>query len=1095
MAKAAQPDKQYQNSRIVTRVRNTNMGLFIIVLVSITILTVMIARDITGDASRDLARFYSVEAVEKFNSYISRSLILVQKVSRSKEVKSWCADESNNEKRAAAYNEMTDAAVILRNPIMYIGIQESKNEYAIEEGTRLEDFFSHDWLDPLDYQNDWYYDCLNSPDEYTLNIDVDKLTNVRLLWINHKIMDGEKVLGILCAGLPFDDVIYALFARYDNKNVKGYVIDRDGIVQVDSALSIIYTEKNQIKIQEAESNTAIASAIETYLKDIDGYFGLGEKLQVTKLAKGPYQYVSIEPIIDSDWSVVTFFSDKSLFSIWRLIPLLVFMLSAFVFYSLIENISINSIVITPLNRLTKSILHTGGEQGSIFGNDRGDEIGELARTIQDMRLKIHEADERVRLMLDTMPLCSSLWDRNFNTIGCNEATVKLFKLNDKQEYMKRFFELSPERQPNGNLSSMQAAIYLKKAFEDGICAFEWMHRMLDGTPLPAEVTLVRTSYGGDYVVAGYTRDLREHQMMIRELEQRDRLLNTVNRVAAILLQSEIDEFENALLRCMGMMGEAVGIDRVYIWKNHFANGELCCTQLYEWSEGADSQQGSEYTIDIPYSATGDWEEMLSSGNCINRTLQDMSKEELASLGPQGIMSILVVPVFLQDRFWGFVGFDDCHNERRFTENEESILRSGSLLIANALLRNDMMQDIRDGAVELEAAFERAQSANRAKSNFLSNMSHEMRTPMNAIIGMTLIGKSAPDIEKKDYAFEKIEGASTHLLGVINDVLDMSKIEAGKFDLSFEDFDIEKLLQKVINVINFRVDEKKQNLTVDLDPAIPRKLNGDDQRLTQVITNLLTNAVKFTPENGSIYLDARFVNEENGQCTVQFEVTDTGIGISAEQQSRLFSSFEQAESSTSRKFGGTGLGLAISKHIVELMGGKIWLESKLGEGSTFTFTVLLKRGMEESAADPQDAEKTGSGQMVSFRGRRILLAEDMEINREIVQSLLEPTEIEIDCAVNGSEAVRMFRDKPENYDLILMDLQMPEMDGFEATRKIRTLEGRPNGIPIIAMTANVFKEDIEKCLDVGMNDHLGKPIDFNEVMEKLKIYLKNSAERS
>jgi len=326
------------------------------------------------------------------------------------------------------------------------------------------------------------------------------------------------------------------------------------------------------------------------------------------------------------------------------------------------------------------------------------------------------------------------------------------------------------------------------------------------------------------------------------------------------------------------------------------------------------------------------------------------------------------------------------------------------------------------------------------------------------------------------------------LGVINDILDMSKIEAGKFELSLVEFNIEKLIQKVINVINFRVDEKHQLLTVNLDPHIPGNLNGDDQRLAQVVTNLLTNAVKFTPERGSIHLRARLIKEKKGMCTIQIEVKDTGIGISDEQQSRLFSSFEQAESSTSRKFGGTGLGLAISKHIVELMNGKIWFESKPGIGSTFAFTVLLKRGKEKKAEDISDADKAAVGQQ-SFRGRRLLMAEDVDINREIVQALLEPTEIVIDCAVNGVEAVRMFGENPEKYDLIFMDLQMPEMDGYDATRKIRAMEeGRPRKIPIIAMTANVFKEDIEKCLQVGMNAHIGKPLDFNEVMEKLKFYL-------
>ena len=388
--------------------------------------------------------------------------------------------------------------------------------------------------------------------------------------------------------------------------------------------------------------------------------------------------------------------------------------------------------------------------------------------------------------------------------------------------------------------------------------------------------------------------------------------------------------------------------------------------------------------------------------------------------------------------------------------------------------------------------DQADSAAHAKGFFLANMSHEIRTPMNAIIGMVNIGKSAADIERKDYCFGRIESASNHLLGVINDILDVSKIESGKFDISAVPFSFEMMFKSIINIITFRTDEKKQKLTVTIDENIPEMLTGDDQRLSQVVVNLLGNAVKFTPEGGLIGVDAKMVSRENDLYTIQIAVSDNGIGISKEQQARLFVPFQQAESSTSRKFGGTGLGLTISKNIVEMMNGRIWVESEVGKGSSFLFTVQLGRAEKTSAFSSAYQDETilsWEDDQDRFKGRRILLAEDVEINREIIIALLEPASITIDTAENGVEAVKMFSDAPDQYDMVFLDIQMPEMDGYEAARQIRALK-HPAAVtvPIVAMTANAFVEDVERALQAGMNDHIAKPINVDELWKKMSRYM-------
>lgn len=400
---------------------------------------------------------------------------------------------------------------------------------------------------------------------------------------------------------------------------------------------------------------------------------------------------------------------------------------------------------------------------------------------------------------------------------------------------------------------------------------------------------------------------------------------------------------------------------------------------------------------------------------------------------------------------------------------------------------------------LRSALEQAESANHAKSEFLANMSHELRTPMGAILGMSnLTLKTSLDQKQRNY-IEKVNQSAENLLEILNDILDFSKIESGMLTLESINFQLEVVLDNFKSLIDHKAEEKSIKLVYKIAPNVPSVLIGDSLRLSQILINLGNNAVKFSNLGDIITITINVDEESDGEVVLKFSVHDTGIGMTQEQQKKLFLSFSQADTSTTRKYGGSGLGLVISKKLTEMMGGKIWVVSEEGVGSTFYFDVRLKKQKDQPSIcktnnDQVQKEKdTFAENVLKVREAKLLLVEDDLINQELVMALLDNEGLTIiDIANNGKEALEILASK--KFDGVLMDCQMPVMDGFTATRKIRE-ELQLKDLPIIAVTANTMTGDREKVLAVGMNDHVAKPINVHKLFSVMAKWITPNLENT
>ncbi|MCL2124507.1 MAG: ATP-binding protein [Oscillospiraceae bacterium] len=703
---------------------------------------------------------------------------------------------------------------------------------------------------------------------------------------------------------------------------------------------------------------------------------------------------------------------------------------------------------------------------------------------------------------------------------------------------------------------------------------------------------------------------------IHDLEQRGILLDAVNNAAKVLLTADDDSFESSILTGMELMGRCVNADRVYIMKNEMIDGRLHFVYQYEWTSNL-GKQGTHIGkgTKVPYAFDPEWAERFAQGECLNGPLHSLSQNLQSFFSRIEIKTVLVMPIFIREHFWGLASFSDCSNELYYSDEQINILRSGVLMIVSSLTRNEQTTESRhlaeklkaivsnypgvicaadkdfnmtlfDGLLlpslvdkdlfyenqslevalkkdeykhildkvrmtftdgpqdwtfeannkvirmtttpiyndrgevsgamgriddvtemtrlqaELEKALGDAQRANNAKSDFLANMSHEMRTPLNAVIGLSGLSLESGMLSEEDNSnIEKVYSAGTTLLNIVNDILDISKIEAGKLELVPVNYDVPSLINDTITQNILRIGDKPISFSLDISEKLFGRLYGDELRIKQIMNNLLSNAIKYT-NSGTVELGVSSVRDGD-KVWLTITVKDTGSGIREEDMADLFSDYAQMDIESNRKIEGTGLGLPITKRLVEIMEGTIGVESEYGKGSVFTVRLAQKyidasiiganvvENLKNFHYTDNKRDRNVRFTRISLPYARVLVVDDDATNLVVARGLMKPYEMQVDCVESGQQAIEAILAEEGRYNAVFMDHMMSGMDGIEAMLKIREIDSEyARKVPIIALTANATIGNEEMFLDKGFQAFLTKPIDIPRLDEVIRRWVRD-----
>ncbi len=828
-----------------------------------------------------------------------------------------------------------------------------------------------------------------------------------------------------------------------------------------------------------------------------------------------------------------------------------------------------------------------------------------------------------------------LTDEKGYVFMCNDAYAKMFGLS-RSEIEGQLFSSAYSNDTSRDILNNYLIRFKNDSF---LSSYEGSYRLKNISTIDLEVShsFIR-DINNNKLLLSIFRDISERKANEWLFKKKDVLLQAIAEATKTLIS--INDPARGFNTALGFLGFATQVNRVYIVKHKTVDEteEMYMTMLHEWcSKGTESQINNPLFQKLPYTRFGTFKfyENLSLGKTISLLVKKLPPEHNDIFVDRNIKSIIIAPIMIDEKYWGFLGFDECKSDRTWTLNEESLLVTMASMLGAIIKKDSIKEELIRKNKELDSAIIKAEAGTKAKSEFLALMSHEIRNPMNGVIGMTgLLLDTDLDEEQKEFV-ETIRLSGDQLLVIINDILDFSKIESDMLELEMQSFDLRDCVEDSLDMMASKASEKGLDLAYLIENNVPPSINGDITRLKQILINLLNNAIKFT-ERGEVFLSVSCKQLDKYNFEILFAVKDSGIGIPENRMNKLFKAFSQVDTSTTRMHGGSGLGLAISKKLAEMMGGKMWLESKVNEGSIFFFTILagsspsissiytqenslrfkdkkilivddnrtcviaLKTQLENWSMKPcvmespaEALELIASGEsfdaaildyrmpvmdginlaseirrfdkgeelpiviltsigkkenLAEFRnlklsafinkplkyrqlydclasvlsvkdktqseklkiqskidnelGRkrplRILLAEDNVINQKVALKILEKLGFRADVAANGYEVLEALR--KINYDVVLMDIFMPDMDGIEATQMITQMFNKSLRPKIIAMTANAMHGDKERCIEAGMDDYISKPVKVEELYEMLKkwaesIYVEKNSKLS